>query len=89
MQNQQNDREMNMPLELTDQQLEKVDGGMQAENLQFTEKTAKSASTVQKGAAPKEGSLVHKEANPTDNTKTIEDKNGIEGLFSGGGEHLR
>ncbi len=52
-------KEQDMPLELTDQQLEKVDGGMEAGNLPFTGKTTGSSETVQKGPAPEAGGLVH------------------------------
>ena len=56
---------MEQAFELTTEQMEKAAGGMQPDNLQFTGKSAKAQSTVQKGAAPKDGGLVHKEAHST------------------------
>ena len=78
-------KEQVIPQELTDRQLEKVDGGTQAGNLLFTGKAAKPASTVQKGASPKAGSLVHKEVKATGEKKTIEEIGGIEGILLSGG----
>ena len=47
--------------ELQDEQLDQVSGGTQAGNLLFTGKAVKPVTTVQKGAAPKAGSLVWRE----------------------------
>ncbi len=72
---------------LNEEELGGVNGGTQAGNLLFTGKSVKAATAVQKGAAPKAGGLVHKEVKSTGKTKTITEKDGIEGiLLSGGGD---
>ena len=79
------EQEQVMPRELTDQQLEKVDGGTQAGNLLFTGRPEKPAPTVQKGDSPKAGSLIYKEEKSTGKKKTIEEIGGIEGILLSGG----
>lgn len=79
-------KEQGVPQELTDQQLEKVDGGAQAGNLLFTGKTVKPGNTLYAGERPKAGNLILEEKRSSDKRKTILDKDGIEGiLLSGGG----
>ena len=79
------EKEQDIPQELTDQQLEKVDGGGQAGSLLFTGSKPKTANEVQKGEKPKAGNLLYEEKS-FDKKKTIEEKDGIEGiLLSGGG----
>ncbi len=88
MANTRKDLEQDMPLELTDQQLEKVDGGADAGNLLFTGKSAKPIRTIQRGEAPKAGQLIHKEENDF-RKKSIEEKDGLDGiLLSGGGPKI-
>ncbi len=71
---------------LNEDELDGVSGGTQAGNLLFTGKSVKAATAVQKGAAPKAGGLVHTEVKTTGKTKTITEKDGIDGiLLSGGG----
>ncbi len=57
---------------LNDDALENVAGGLEAGNLLFTGKSVKASSTVQKGKAPKAGSLVYKETKS--GTKEVEGK---------------
>ena len=70
---------------LNEDELDGVSGGTQAENLLFTGKSVKAVSTVQTGAAPKAGGLVHK-VKSTGKTKTIAERDGLDGLLLSGGD---
>ena len=70
---------------LNEDELDGVSGGTQAGNLLFTGKSVKAVSTVQTGAAPKAGNLVHK-VKSTGKTKTIAEKDGIDGILLSGGD---
>lgn len=72
---------------ISEEELGNVTGGVEASNLLFTGKSAKAASTVQKGAPGKAGSLVYKETKKNVTTGKIPTSAELDGiLLSGGGD---
>jgi hypothetical protein len=71
---------------LNEDELDGVSGGTQAGNLLFTGKSVKAVSTVQTGAAPKAGNLVHTKVKSSGKPKTITERDGIDGILLSGGD---